>query len=86
MLQSVPPWVPALSSDTLRPSQGIPHHEPLLNVKAVETGVIDVSFGIDTVFGSVELGRHDTDGSQFRLMVQECVAKTGVEQLQVGTA
>jgi mitotic spindle assembly checkpoint protein MAD2B len=45
----VPPWIPALASDTLRPpSQDIEeagpvHHEPLLNVKAVETGVIDVS-------------------------------------------
>ena len=35
-----------MSSDTLRPpaSQDPPrHHEPLLHVKAVETGVIDVS-------------------------------------------
>ncbi|KAK1920543.1 DNA-binding protein [Papiliotrema laurentii] len=43
--QSIPPWVPALSADTLRPSQtaGAVRNEPLLNVKAVETGVIDVS-------------------------------------------
>ncbi|CAD6564520.1 MAG: hypothetical protein TREMPRED_005398 [Tremellales sp. Tagirdzhanova-0007] len=59
---SVPPWIPALAADTIRPlpsdaaAEDIPHHEPLLNVKAVETGVID-----------------------------ECVAKTGVLQLRVGT-
>jgi mitotic spindle assembly checkpoint protein MAD2B len=43
--QSIPPWVPALSADTLRPSQdgSAVRNEPLLNVKAVETGVIDVS-------------------------------------------
>jgi len=60
---SLPPWAPALAADTLRPSSqsDIPaHHEPLLNVKAVETGVIDI-----------------------RLMVQECVAKTGVAHLAV---
>jgi len=60
---SVPPWAPALAADTLRPSSqsDVPaHHEPLLNVKAVETGVIDI-----------------------RLMVQECVAKTGVAHLAV---
>ncbi|WWC71048.1 uncharacterized protein I206_105001 [Kwoniella pini CBS 10737] len=61
---SVPPWIPALAADTLRPpaSQDLEgcteKHEPLLNVKAVETGVIDI-----------------------RLMVQECVAKTGVDRL-----
>ncbi|OWT35815.1 mitotic spindle assembly checkpoint protein MAD2B [Cryptococcus neoformans Bt1] len=58
------PWVPALAKDTLRPSQKedaeCPEkHEPLLSVKAIETGVIDM-----------------------RLLVQECVAKTGVERLQ----
>ncbi|XAO27670.1 hypothetical protein I312_106530 [Cryptococcus bacillisporus CA1280] len=58
------PWVPALVKDTLRPSQKedaeCPEkHEPLLSVKAIETGVIDM-----------------------RLLVQECVAKTGVEQLR----
>ncbi|KIR38509.1 mitotic spindle assembly checkpoint protein MAD2B [Cryptococcus deuterogattii 99/473] len=41
------PWVPALAKDTLRPSQKedaeCPEkHEPLLSVKAIETGVIDV--------------------------------------------
>ncbi|WVR06599.1 hypothetical protein IAU60_003631 [Kwoniella sp. DSM 27419] len=62
---SIPPWVPALANDTLHPPasqdlDGCPEkHEPLLNVKAVETGVIDI-----------------------RLMVQECVAKTGVEVLR----
>lgn len=57
----MPPWVPALSADTLHPSQeGPAHHEPLLNVKAVETGVID-----------------------FRLMVQECVAKTGLDHMSI---
>ncbi|WWD05274.1 hypothetical protein V865_003347 [Kwoniella europaea PYCC6329] len=61
---SVPPWIPALANDTLHPpsSQDLDNctekHEPLLNVKAVETGVIDI-----------------------RLMVQECVAKTGIERL-----
>ena len=50
--QSVPPWIPALAADTIRPlpsdaaAEDIPHHEPLLNVKAVETGVIDVSDGV----------------------------------------
>ena len=45
--QSVPPWIPALSADTLRPTQEDEpmRNEPLLNVKAVETGVIDVSRG-----------------------------------------
>ncbi|KAK1925667.1 DNA-binding protein [Papiliotrema laurentii] len=59
---SIPPWVPALSADTLRPSQdgSAVRNEPLLNVKAVETGVID-----------------------FRLMVQECIAKTGVDHLSI---
>ncbi|WVO18586.1 hypothetical protein L204_106305 [Cryptococcus depauperatus] len=42
----VSPWVPALASDTLRPGLAqdgcCEKHEPLLNVKAVETGVIDV--------------------------------------------
>ncbi|WRT68061.1 uncharacterized protein IL334_005036 [Kwoniella shivajii] len=61
---TVPPWIPALANDTLHPpaSQDLDacpeKHEPLLNVKAVETGVIDI-----------------------RLMVQECIAKTGVERL-----
>ncbi|WWC88379.1 uncharacterized protein L201_003290 [Kwoniella dendrophila CBS 6074] len=60
----VPPWIPALANDTLQPpsSQDLDDcpekHEPLLNVKAVETGVIDI-----------------------RLMVQECIAKTGIERL-----
>jgi len=62
---SVPPWIPAMAADTIRPrsqvdGDRIPHHEPLLHVKAIETGVIDI-----------------------RLMVQECVAKTGVEHLEV---
>ncbi|WVF68763.1 hypothetical protein IAT40_003535 [Kwoniella sp. CBS 6097] len=65
---SIPPWIPALANDTLHPpsSQDLDadsscpeKHEPLLNVKAVETGVIDI-----------------------RLMVQECVAKTGVQHLR----
>ncbi|WWD18736.1 hypothetical protein CI109_103190 [Kwoniella shandongensis] len=61
---SIQPWVPALAGDTLHPPSSqdddcIGKHEPLLNVKAVETGVIDI-----------------------RLMVQECVAKTGVENLR----
>ncbi|KAK4686736.1 hypothetical protein P7C73_g3380, partial [Tremellales sp. Uapishka_1] len=59
----LPPWVPAMSGDVLKPaeSQTLPcKHEPLLHVKAVETGVIDL-----------------------RLMVQECVAKTGEENLIV---
>ncbi|ORY22038.1 DNA-binding protein [Naematelia encephala] len=63
---SIPPWVPALQADTLRPPSDDPdcvaEHEPLLNVRAVETGVIDI-----------------------RLMVQECVAKTGVEHLHIET-
>jgi hypothetical protein len=45
-VQSIPPWVPALAADTIRPphdANAPAHHEPLLNVKAVETGVIDVS-------------------------------------------
>ncbi|KAK8858845.1 hypothetical protein IAR55_003075 [Kwoniella newhampshirensis] len=59
------PWIPALAGDTLHPPSSqddecIGKHEPLLNVKAVETGVIDI-----------------------RLMVQECVAKTGVETLKL---
>ncbi|ORX37149.1 DNA-binding protein [Kockovaella imperatae] len=60
---SAAPWVPALASDTLQPasrSVAPVHHEPLLNVKAVETGVIDI-----------------------RLMVQECIAKTGLDELRV---
>jgi mitotic spindle assembly checkpoint protein MAD2B len=46
--QSVPPWIPALSADTLRPTQEDEpiRNEPLLNVKAVETGVIDVSLNL----------------------------------------
>ncbi|WWC62922.1 uncharacterized protein I303_105520 [Kwoniella dejecticola CBS 10117] len=63
---SVPPWIPALAGDTLHPptsqdpegTTSAEKHEPLLNVKAVETGVIDI-----------------------RLMVQECIAKTGVDKL-----
>ena len=38
--------MPVLAADTLRPAGNVVnnnHHEPLLNVKAVETGVIDVS-------------------------------------------
>ncbi|WVQ84363.1 hypothetical protein IAT38_006515 [Cryptococcus sp. DSM 104549] len=58
------PWTPALADDTLRPpgtqDSCTDKHEPLLSVKAVETGVIDL-----------------------RLMVQECVAKTGVDRLRV---
>lgn len=37
------PWVPALQSDTLNATVVDGHHEPLLAVRAVETGVIDVS-------------------------------------------
>lgn len=47
--QSIPPWIPALSADTLRPSQAdvpVPN-EPLLSVKAVETGVIDVRWAAE---------------------------------------
>ncbi|OCF40294.1 mitotic spindle assembly checkpoint protein MAD2B [Kwoniella heveanensis CBS 569] len=61
---SIPPWVPALANDTLQPpsSQDLESgicpekHEPLLNVKAVETGVIDspVMFSF-RVFSSVIL-------------------------------
>ncbi|RXK41532.1 mitotic spindle assembly checkpoint protein MAD2B [Tremella mesenterica] len=54
-----PPWIPATKTDVLHPSNET--HEPLLHVKAVETGVIDV-----------------------RLMVQECMGKTGVEKLDIG--
>ncbi|WOO80756.1 Mitotic spindle assembly checkpoint protein MAD2B [Vanrija pseudolonga] len=37
------PWVPALAADTLATNSAItPHHEPLLSVRAVETGVIDL--------------------------------------------
>lgn len=47
------PWVPALAKDTLRPSQKedaeCPEkHEPLLSVKAIETGVIDVCLSSPT--------------------------------------
>lgn len=78
IIQSLPPWVPALSADTLQPSQdaSMVKNEPLLNVKAVETGVIDVSCSV-----SIPLYRAD---NKFRLMVQECVAKTGLEHLSVG--
>lgn len=42
--QAQTPWVPALAADTLATNSAIaPHHEPLLSVRAVETGVIDVS-------------------------------------------
>jgi mitotic spindle assembly checkpoint protein MAD2B len=67
-----------MSADTLKPptSQDPPkHHEPLLHVKAVETGVIDVSV-LGDCLGEI------ADG-EIRLMVQECVAKTGVEHLDV---
>lgn len=46
------PWIPALKADTLHPSSQdlsrdrddcTAKHEPLLHVKAVETGIIDVS-------------------------------------------
>ncbi|BEI79739.1 hypothetical protein CcaverHIS002_0102680 [Cutaneotrichosporon cavernicola] len=40
---STAPWVPALAGDTLNTSSAINgHHEPLLSVRAVETGVIDL--------------------------------------------
>lgn len=51
--QETGPWVPALAADTLRPSQKedaeCPEkHEPLLSVKAIETGVIDVRLSSST--------------------------------------
>lgn len=51
--QETGPWVPALATDTLRPSQEedaeCPEkHEPLLSVKAIETGVIDVRISSST--------------------------------------
>ena len=50
--QGAAPWIPALAGDTLRPVNGeTNHHEPLLNVKAVETGVIDVSSVVAIRFG-----------------------------------
>lgn len=69
-------------------------HEPLLHVKAVETGVIDVSCSsfepvialrmqvdCENGSGSHLIGKHLM--RQMRLMVQECFAKTGIEQLRV---
>jgi hypothetical protein len=51
-VQNPVPWIPALKSDTLHPSsqelsgddrECAEKHEPLLHVKALETGIIDVS-------------------------------------------
>lgn len=39
--QASSPWAPALQGDTLAPLVG--HHAPLYSVRAIETGVIDVS-------------------------------------------
>lgn len=90
------PWIPALASDTLHPppdpdtaanagavarddAETCPNkHEPLLHVKAVETGVIDVSRFLQHCRAGSRADGHN----QLRLMVQECFAKTGVQQLQ----